>query len=257
MFIALLAVTVTTLTAPDFKGPSTAAPKGASVTLTKISETDNGVSETSAWLAKNHLTWSDTREPVMPLPDEFHGGKYLHAISSGSRLLAIYGEHFGKALTVASFLEGEPDYAFDFSNYALAPRNVEKDLPFVEQSISWAEQRGDVLYVEHGHNTYAASSYGMTGYITAIDIRTGRALWHSAAQVANAANFTFLGDYLLTGYGFTKEPDYLYLLRTSDGSIAARIPVKSGPEEIVVVGEKVYVHTYRWDYVFRVKKAVR
>jgi hypothetical protein len=128
---------------------------------------------------------------------------------------------------------------------------VEKDLEFVEQRVLWAELRGPVLYVSHGHRTHAKSSQGMNAYLSAIDTRTGKPLWHSAPLVANATNFTFLGDdYLVTGYGFTAEPDFLYVLRAKDGTAAAKFPLKSGPTHILTRGGRLYVRTYDHEYVF-------
>jgi hypothetical protein len=92
----------------------------------------------------------------------------------------------------------------------------------------------------------------MNAYVTAIDTKTKKALWHSAPLISNASNFTFLGDdrYLLTGYGFTAEPDFLYILRAKDGAVVARIPVKSGPEHLIAARDRIWVRTYNRDYVF-------
>lgn len=110
-----------------------------------------------------------------------------------------------------------------------------------------------MLYVAHGHRTYAKSSHGMNAYLTAIDLRSGKPLWHSAPLVANATNFTFLDDdHLVTGYGFTAEPDFLYVLRAKDGAAVAKIPLKSGPSYLLRKDGRLFVRTYDRDYVFRV-----
>ncbi|HUR82042.1 MAG TPA: hypothetical protein VM733_14855, partial [Thermoanaerobaculia bacterium] len=165
-----------------------------------------------------------------------------YEIRSGNRTLGFYGPDYAGATYVVS----PNEFAFDFSAYRFAPGTKE------EQRVTWAEARGNVLYVSHGHRTYAKESRGMNAYVTAIDLRSGKPLWHSAPLVSNANNFAFLGDqYLVTGYGFTAEPDFLYVLRTKDGAAVAKIPVKSGPSYIIEKGGRFYVRTYDRDYVFR------
>ena len=65
----------------------------------------------------------------------------------------------------------------------------------------------------------------MNAYVSAIDVQTMKALWHSAPLVSNAANFEVVGDYLITGYGFTAEPDFLFVLRRDTGEAITKIPV--------------------------------
>ena len=238
------------LPAPDFKSAAPKAPAKPGVKLRIVSEKANKITDDDAWFATNELELN--RETVLPdgLPDEVHGLRFLKAVRSGERVIGFYGaDYSGATIVVGLDPRGNVAWAYDFSTYRLAPRNVEEDLGFVEQQVQWAEQRGDILYVSHGHNTYAKSSHGMNAYVTAIDTRTGKSLWHSPPLVSNAANFLILGDHLITGYGFTAEPDFLYALRLDDGSVAAKLPLKSGPSYIVEKDGKLYVRTYNRDYV--------
>ena len=50
-----------------------------------------------------------------------------------------------------------------------------------------------------------------------LDPETGRVLWQSPSLVANADGFAVVGDVIVTGYGFTAEPDYLYALDRQNG----------------------------------------
>jgi hypothetical protein len=249
-------VQVTVLDAPDFKGaPASKLPENPPVSLRLVSSKANKITDVDDWFARNHLLLNEHRGDLpAAMPREIHGAPVRRTIVSGGHILAIYGADFSKTLFVVGATEdGNVEYAFDFSNYRLAPRNIHTERNYVEQRIVWAEQEGDVLYVSHGHSTYASSSYGMNGYVSAIDVRTGKALWHSAPMVSNSRNFTFLGDsYLVTGYGFTAEPDHLYLLRAKDGVAIARVPVKSRPEYILPYRDRVWVRTYNTDYVFNV-----
>jgi outer membrane protein assembly factor BamB len=112
-----------------------------------------------------------------------------------------------------------------------------------------AREAGGVVYVETAHQTYAESSGGRNGYIAAIDIRRGRTLWRSPALVANARTFVLAGRALVTGYGFTREDDYLYLIDRSTGKVRDRLPVPSAPETITRRGNRLFVRTYDRDIV--------
>ena len=80
-----------------------------------------------------------------------------------------------------------------------------------------------ILYVETAHPTYAKSSYGRNAYVSAIDVKKRKLLWRSPALVANAAHFVLLNDTIVSGYGFTAEPDYLYALDRATGKVKGRL----------------------------------
>jgi hypothetical protein len=50
--------------------------------------------------------------------------------------------------------------------------------------------------------------------------------------VANANTFLVAGRYLVTGYGFTGERDYLYLLDRATGKLVDRLVLPNAPEKI-------------------------
>jgi outer membrane protein assembly factor BamB len=136
-------------------------------------------------------------------------------------------------------------------NYVWPPRIRPGERGFVYEEIVWAREANGVLYVENAHLTYARSSYGQNAYITAIDVRTGKRLWRSRALVANAGTFAVTPDYLITGYGFTAEPDYLYLLQRRTGRVVERLGLPSAPEKITRSGKTFVVRTY--DHVLTVR----
>ena len=115
----------------------------------------------------------------------------------------------------------------------------------------WAREANGVLYVQNAHLTYARSSYGQNAYITAIDAQTTRRLWRSRALVANAQTFAVTPDYLVTGYGFTAERDWLYLLDRRTGRVVERLSLPSAPEKITRRGKRFLVRTY--DHVLTVE----
>ena len=101
--------------------------------------------------------------------------------------------------------------------------------------------------------TYARSSRGMNAYITAIDTRTNRVLWRSQPLVSNSNNFEVIGNLIVSGYGFTAEPDYLYLLDKKTGDVRQRLAVKSKADYIIHKNNKIYVRAYDTDLVVNLK----
>ncbi len=161
----------------------------------------------------------------------------------------MYGKDGASARILVGVGEG---YAFDFKNYVWPPHIRAGEREFVYEEIMWANEAGGVLYVQNGHLTYARSSYGQNAYVTAIDPKTGRRLWRSKALVANAGTFAVTPRYLVTGYGFTAEDDWLYLLDRRTGRVVERLALPSGPERITKAdGERFVVRTY--DHVIVVK----
>ena len=111
------------------------------------------------------------------------------------------------------------------------------------------------LYVETAHQTYARSSYGRNGYVSAIDPKKRKLLWRSPALVANADNFVLLNDTIVSGYGFTAEPDYLYAIDRATGRVKGRLLVSSSPQTIAGHGNLLTVVTYDHRLVVKVRGA--
>ncbi len=66
------------------------------------------------------------------------------------------------------------------------------------------------------------------------------------------ATFVVSGDLIVSGYGFTAEPDFLYLLDRRTGKVLDRLAVPSAPEVIRLRGERLFVRTYDRDVVARI-----
>ncbi len=92
----------------------------------------------------------------------------------------------------------------------------------------------------------------MNAYVTAIDTETNKMIWRSAPLVSNVESFTILGDKLITGYGFTAEPDFIYGLDIRTGEIVQRTDVRSAPIFLTSTGRTVFVRAYDVDYTLRV-----
>jgi len=232
---------VTVLPRPAFPGP--AAAPAAPHHLVLVS---------SRYLAPGNLE-NDT----ITLPaGSFHGLPGQLTFFTANRVFDIYGKDGGSGrYLVGRERSGNAVYAFDFKNYAWPPRIKLGEREFVYEQPVWAQEAGRELYVEATHSTYASSSYGRNAYITAIDLPTKRADWRSPALVANAKTFLVTKHYLVTGYGFTKEPDYLYLLDRATGKVVDRVALPNAPDKISWQQGLVRVRTYDHVVTVRLKGA--
>jgi hypothetical protein len=233
--------------------------------VVKVSEKRNKIIDVEEWWVGNRLApityevpnpfrqITGNLPPVIPL--EFRGHRVVEVIRSNP-LLAIYGEDFsdGRYLLAINPNSGNVEVAFDFSAFQWPHEFDQAEKKFVKMDTIWAHLEDGILYVEHAHSTYARSSKRYNAYISALDTRTGMLLWRSKALVSNAQNFLVKNGTIITGYGFTAEPDFLYVLNQADGRILQKVPLKSAPEFFVEKDNKLFVRTYHTDYVFRFKK---
>ncbi len=232
--------------------------------LRLINEKPNSITDDSQWLQRNDLalpiynvpnpfqnSLGDTPDFI---PKKFRGQILVTAIRFTNTILLIYGINFGQNRYLISVdpNSGEYRYGFDFFNYSYSPQYPEQEKEFINQRIYWAFEENNILYVSHAHGTYAKSSMGLNAYITAIDIESGKVLWRTKPLVSNSINFEIVGDTIITGYGFTDEPDYLYLLDKKTGEIYEQVKLKSGPNYILLKENRLHVRTYNTDYLFQI-----
>ena len=189
------------------------------------------------------------------LPSSFRRASLLKGIVRPGRTLLLYGKDGASARYLLAFdRAGHFRYGFDFARYAWPPRIRPGEREFVYEEVVWAREANGVLYVENAHSTYARSSYGRNAYVTAIDLHTKKPLWRSPALVANAKTFAVTPRYLVTGYGFTDEPDYLYLLDRRTGRVEERLKLPTAPDSITHSANRVHVRTYDHELVVRLTR---
>ncbi|MEZ4452016.1 MAG: hypothetical protein R3B09_21310 [Nannocystaceae bacterium] len=239
----------------------TLADSGPMPRLRKVSEAKNLITDDDDWYRKN-----DLRAPLLEVPNPFRGlpgalpqgipPKYgdallVRGIAHADHTILIYGQDFGDGRFLAVIdAAGEVQTLLDFSSWLEPDGYTPGDRQFVDEVVQWAEVRDGVLYLQNGHRTYAASSKGHNAYLSAIDLATSELLWRSEPLVANALSFVIRGPAIITGYGFTAEPDFMYVVDRRDGATASKVPVKSGPDMILEKDGQLFVRTYDRDYVF-------
>ena len=136
---------------------------------------------------------------------------------------------------------------YDFSSFLDVPGGNE----FTTFYIPYAAAYDNILYVEIAHRTYA-SDQPYTGFIVAVDMDNGDLLWRSDMQVANGNNFIVGDDVIICGYGFTKEPDYIYFLSRKSGAVLDKIKVNSAPDYFIPEDDSLYVICYNTVYEYNI-----
>jgi hypothetical protein len=230
-------ITVMTLPKPPFPGQVVSAPDAKRLVVVSSHRISPG------------LGTGDPQCPFTGIPATLRGLPLQRTICPGGPKFSFYGKDGASSRILLS----STGYALDFKKYVWPPRNLPGEKEFVYEELVWGREANGVLYVQNAHLTYAKSSYGQNAYITAIDAQTKRRLWRSRALVANAQTFAVTPDYLLTGYGFTAEPDYLYLLDRRTGRVVERLSLPSGPEKITRNGKNFVVRTYDHVLVVRLR----
>jgi TIR domain len=231
------------------------------VRLRKHEERRNQIIDDDDWWVANRLqrrTYTvpnPFRQETGDLPDIVpprYQNQIVVKVIRSEPLIAIYGTNFsaGRYLLAIDPANGRALFSFDFSLYEWPPSFVRSEKEYVQMRTDWAEVDRDTLYVAHAHSTSARSSNGFNAYITAIDIPSNRILWRSQPLVTNAGNFVIKDDAIVTGYGFTEEKDYLYVLNKADGRVVQQVLLNSGPSQLIERSGLLYVRTYETDYVF-------
>ncbi len=211
------------------------------VHLEKESEKKNAITDTAEWAAKNELrpvVHHGLSKELPPHVAPALGKQRLEtAFVHADHAVGVYGD------TMLITSEGRGSAAFDLTSALTRAAR-----PF---EVMFAQLVGTTLVVELAYNGYARDSGGKNGYLAAYDAKTGELLWVSDPLTGNAREALVSGGSIVTGYGFTAEPDFVFVLDLATGKAEQKIPVKSGPELMRLKGDLLFVRTYDTDYVFK------
>ena len=154
-------------------------------------------------------TYTPRPEPPAPAsaPRTLAGASFAFAFAQPGTTFVVYGT----GVLAAFGPRGEMKYAFDLRSFGFPPHSV-APRAYGPQEVVWARQVGRTLVVQTSHLGYASDSAGRNGYLTGIDLDTGKVRWRSPSLVANAQNFVVVRGLIVSGYGFTAERDWLYLV---------------------------------------------
>ncbi|MEE2755471.1 MAG: hypothetical protein VYA30_02365 [Myxococcota bacterium] len=236
--------------------------------LRKLSERRNQITDDDEWRASvgyqaSMFTVDQTRTvfPSVPTSYGLQQLSYSTATGVGQPVVGVYGiRPTGYRWTpgrwaVAFGAAGQRIHALDFEAL-LAPRRVRSgDEEFVGANLGHVIMQNGIMYASVGHNTYAASTYGWNATLVAVKPATGKVIWQSPPLVSNAKRFLLIGDVIVSGYGFSSEPDYIYQVSARSGVVLKRHKVRSGPDDFYLnqLG-RLFVRTYDTNYVYQLSR---
>lgn len=93
---------------------------------------------------------------------------------------------------------------------------------------------GGVLYFNEACQSYSSEAGAMCSRLVAVDPVRKKVLWRTDPLVSNG-RFRVRGCYIVAGYGFTAEPDNVFLVDRANGKVLQTVPVSSSPQELTLV----------------------
>jgi len=106
-----------------------------------------------------------------------------------------------------------------------------------------------ILYFNAACPSYAKEQQSKCSTLYAYDTEKRRLLWYSR-YLTSRDIFILTDKLVITGYGFTAEPDYLYILRKTDGKVLKKIKLDSALDYLEMKDNQLHVITYNNHYVF-------
>ncbi|MEJ7728753.1 MAG: hypothetical protein WKG00_06015 [Polyangiaceae bacterium] len=204
--------------------------------LRKLSEQRNLIVDDGDWLQNHGLEVPESRPTAAQTPEQvpraIEGERLSSVLSHRDHHIGIY------QTTVGVFAAGKQPRLFDFAR--ITGRGA--------VAIGYAQVVGQALLVQLARNGYTQEVQGRTGYIVALSLDDGHLLWSSGPRVASAANFAVIGGSVVSGFGFTAEPDHLYVLDVATGRTQQKIALRKAASWIIPKGDKLFVRTYDTDY---------
>lgn len=234
---------------PPVKGPSG---QGADATsCSPIDDTRNPPLDPQPGRLRSHVTGSLSADPRRMSGRTWNGEEVpgfipktlgtlelflLDAADSG--YLAFYREPYNLQ---SCQLSGEGNCAYEARHYDGAG-HLKWRLP-VNDLLSRADHlevqdirlSGGVLYFNEGCQSYSQEAEGRCSSLVAVDPVARKVLWRTPPLVSNS-RFVVRGCYLVAGYGFTAEPDHVFLVSRGTGKVLQEVLVASAPERMTLVG---------------------
>lgn len=231
--------------------PPTTSPK-----LVRISAKADGVWKDPRGAYRADLPWqiAPVEKGRLPpgarvdIPSQYGAEDLRVIIPSGDRLLLVYGGRY-LAITKGNATEA----VLDLETYRHPPKVNPQWKEFAVGDVTYAQVDGDVVYVANGGGSYAKEMGGHKGFVSAISLKNQKLLWRSPPLVHGSGPFGIRGDFLVTGYGFTDEPDHLFLLKKESGTVAAKATLESAPGQITLEGNRIHVVAYGHKYEYELK----
>ena len=129
---------------------------------------------------------------------------------------------------------GEPMWARRLNDFMSRPDRLEV------QDVRVAD---GVVYFNEACQSYSREAGGKCSALVALDPVAGEVVWRTDHLVSNN-RFIVHGDYIIGGYGFTAERDYLHVVRRADGKVMQRLAIPSAHEVLWVEADLLIAKRY-------------
>ncbi len=140
--------------------------------------------------------------------------------------------------------DGTRAWTLDLNRFLSRPRHLE---------IQDIRLRAGKLYFNEACQSYSAEAGRRCSALLRVDPRSGRVDWRSRNLVSNNV-FIFAGPYIVAGYGFTDEPDFLYLVSPETGRVVATRPLDSAHDYLEERGGILHAVTTNTLYRLRIRR---
>ncbi|HEX5724884.1 MAG TPA: hypothetical protein VFX98_05430 [Longimicrobiaceae bacterium] len=117
------------------------------------------------------------------------------------------------------------------------------------QDVRYADGR---LYFNEACQSYSREAGGRCSALVRVDPARRRVEWRTGPLVSNNV-FLVHGRWLIAGYGFTAEPDFVHVVDRGTGRVLARRRVDSAPSYFEIKDGRLHVVTHTSMYVFALR----
>jgi hypothetical protein len=146
----------------------------------------------------------------------------------------------GRYLAIVYSSAGKEQRRVDLGKHLLLSSNEIQDVRY----------RGGIIYFNEACQSYSKEVKGKCSSLVALDPAAGTVLWRSPYLSSNNL-FIFKDDEtLVSGYGFTAEPDYLFLLSAKTGEVLSRTKLDTAHTYLEIQDGKLHAFTDKTHYTF-------
>jgi len=110
------------------------------------------------------------------------------------------------------------------------------------------------VYYNEACGSYSSGYKGKCSHLACLDPVSDVVVWRTPNLVSNNIFIFKDDDTIIAGYGFTDEPDHLFLISAVDGKVLSRTKLDSAHTYLELKGGKLHVFTHKSHYVFGFRK---
>lgn len=138
-------------------------------------------------------------------------------------------------------------FSLDLNQFLSRPTDLEI------QDIRYLDGK---LFFNEACQSYSSQADGDCSALVCMNPFLPQVLWRTPNLTSNNILIMHKGV-IICGYGFTAEPDYLYLVDAATGSILSATELDSAHDYLEIQGDKLYVTTYKSLYTFQLPAPMR